>query len=210
MNGSWWAVLIAALAGTVSGACGGVLVARELGAVSTTDRVALTAVTALGWAAATGYLGVSWSLPAVLYLVVGAAVLTLTDLRAHRLPNRLVLGSYPVVAGLLLLAVADDTRAWPSLLAAAAGGVGVFLLFLVAALTGPLGGGDVKLAGLVGAYLGWAGGGSGVVLGVVVTVVSAAVVAGIGLGLGRWQRDSQLAYGPFLLLGCLVGVAVNL
>jgi len=208
VNGPWWMVLLAGLAGAAAGWASGVVVAHELGAVRTVDRVALTAGSAVGWAAATAHLGLTWSLPAVLYLVVLAAALTVIDLRAHRLPNRLVLGSYPMVGGLLVLAVADD-RSWTSPLVAAAWGAALFAFFLLVATTGPLGGGDIKLAGLVGAYLGWAGGGGAVVLGVVVTVVSAAVVAGIGLSLRRMRRDSHLAYGPFLMLGCLIGVAVT-
>lgn len=209
MSAPWWVVLLAGLGGAAAGWASGVVVAHELGAVRTVDRAVITAGSAVGWAAAAAYLGLTWSLPAVQYLVVLAVALTVTDLRAHRLPNRLVLGSYPVVAGLLVLAVADDDRSWTSPLVAAAWGAGLFAVFLLAAATGPLGGGDIKLAGLVGAYLGWAGGGGAVVLGVVVTVVSAAVVAGIGLGLRRMSRDSNLAYGPFLLLGCLIGVAVT-
>ena len=210
MSPSWWVVGLAGLAGAGAGWSAAAAVARELAARHAVDRVALTSSTAVGWAAATAYLGVSWSLPAVLYLLVLAGALTVTDLRVHRLPNRLVLGSYPVVATLLVLAVADADRSWASLPAAAAWGVGMFAVLLLAAATGPLGGGDVKLAGLIGAYLGWAGGAAAVALGVVVTVVSAAVVAGVGLGLRRVHRDSELAYGPFLLLGCLVGVAVHL
>ncbi len=157
MSTSWWVVGLAGLAGAGAGWAAARVVARELAARHTVDRVALTAGTAVSWAVATAYVGVSWSLPAVVYLLVLAGALTVTDLRVHRLPNRLVLGSYPVVAALLVVAVADADRSWASLTAAAAWGVGMFALLLLAAATGPLGGGDIKLAGLIGAYLGWAG-----------------------------------------------------
>lgn len=209
MNGPWWVVLVGA-GGAVAGWVAGWVVAGELDGPRERDRVALTAGTGVGWAAAAAYLGVSWALPAVLYLVVLATALTAVDVRAHRLPNRLVLGSYPVVAGLLVLSVADGDRTWTAVATAGAWGVGLFVLLLVTAVTGPVGGGDIKLAGLVGAYLGWADGGSAVLLGILVTALSAAVVAAVGLALRRMSRDSALAYGPFLLLGALVGVAVTL
>lgn len=210
MSGPWWVVLLVGAGGAVAGWVAGSVVAEELDGPRERDRVALTAGTGAGWAVAAAYLGASWALPAVLYLVVLAGALTAADVRAHRLPNRLVLGSYPVVAGLLVLSVADSTRAWTAVATAGAWGLGLFVLLLIAAATGPVGGGDIKLAGLVGAYLGWAGGGTAVLLGILVTALSAAIVAAAGLALRQMSRDSALAYGPFLLLGALVGVAVTL
>lgn len=210
MSGPWWAVLLAGVGGAAAGWVAARVVAQLLEGPPARDRVVLVVGIGGGWAVATSYFGVSWALPAVLYLVVLSAALTVADLRAHRLPNRIVLGSYPMAAGLLMLSVADSDRAWTTVPGAAAWGLGLFGLLLVAAATGPVGGGDIKLAGLVGAYLGWAGGGAAVLLGILVTAVSAAVVAGGALALRRMSRDSALAYGPFLLLGALAGVAVGL
>lgn len=209
MNASWWVVLLTAAAGAVAGVTAGQVVDHELNGNPGGDRVVLGVVTAGGWAAAAGFFGWSWSLPTVLYLVVLAAALTVTDIREHRLPNRLVLGSYPVVAALLLLSVADH-RSWTTLLQAAGWGAGLFAVFLLVFFVGGMGGGDVKLAGLFGAWLGWAGGSGGVAVGLVVTAISAAAVTGMALATGRLQRRSSVAYGPFLLLGAVVGVVVTL
>lgn len=202
-------LVLTASGGAVAGVVAGQVVRRELNRAGSDDRLLLGVITAGGWAGAAGLFGWSWSLPTVLYLVVLAAALTVTDVREHRLPNRLVLVSYPAVAALLVLSVADH-HSWLELLEAAGWGAALFGAFLLVFLAGGMGGGDAKLAGLIGAWLGWAGGGSAIAVGLVVTAVSAAVITGAGMATGRLNRHSSIAYGPFLLLGAVVGVAVTL
>lgn len=209
MNESWEVVLLTAAAGAAAGVAVRQVVHQELNDATGGDRLVLGVATAGGWAATTAFFGWSWSLPTVLYLVVLAAALTVTDIRQHRLPNRLVLGSYPVVAALLMLSVADH-HSWTALLQAVGWGAGLFAVFLLIFFVGGIGAGDVKLSGLIGAWLGWAGGGEGVAVGLVVTAISAAVVTAVALATGHLDRRSNVAYGPFLLLGAVVGVAVTL
>lgn len=88
-------------------------------------------------------------------VVLTAIVLTVIDLRLHRLPDIVVL---PALAAVLVTAVvtglaeARFDRLIPMLLT----GAGLFVTFYVLALTAPsaLGFGDVKLAALVGLALG--------------------------------------------------------
>ena len=148
-----------------------------------------------------------WSGPAVVYLAAVGSVLAVIDWRTHRLPNALVLPSYPIAAALIALAVAGAGRGWAPMGWAAAGGVGLFVIFLAGALTVGVGMGDVKLAGVVGMYLGWAGGWDALVLGVIVTVCSAGIVAVAMLLTHRTSRGGSVPYGPFMILGCAVGVS---
>lgn len=143
-----------------------------------------------------------------LLLVLGSAGLALAviDLDHHRLPDAIVLPLYPVTAaGLVLAGVLEGS--WP--LGAVALGVLAWLvpiggIFVVSGGRG-MGFGDVKLAPVLGATLGWVAV-SAAVVGVLAGFVLGAVV-GIALVLGRRaHRRSHLAFGPFLLAGALVGL----
>lgn len=152
-------------------------------------------------------------LPVVLYLATVGVALAAVDVDVHRLPERLTLPSYPVVAVLLLLASAV-TGEWRALLAALLAGVANlllhFLLYLLAVFVSPggLGFGDVVLAGILGLVLGWLGFDS-----VVVSVLAAFLVAGAAaaalLLTRRATRQSSIAFGPFMLVGAWVALMVS-
>jgi leader peptidase (prepilin peptidase)/N-methyltransferase len=88
------------------------------------------------------------------------------------------------------------------------GSAALFLAFLALALISPsaLGMGDVKLAALLGLYLGWLGWGA-VLAGAVAGFVVQAVVAVALLAARRVRRDSELPFGPAMLVGAAVVMA---
>jgi leader peptidase (prepilin peptidase)/N-methyltransferase len=89
----------------------------------------------------------------------------------------------------LLAAVAD------SLLGIAVGG-GIFLVIILAS-GGGMGGGDMKLGAMLGAFLGW----KLALLALLLAVVTGGVVAIGLLLLGRRGRKDAIPFGPFLALG---------
>ncbi len=97
---------------------------------------------------------------------------------------------------------------WPgpleSLASSLAGGAAGFLFFLAIVLVRPggMGGGDVKLAGLLGLLLGLAG----VVIAVWVAVVAGGLVAAALLLLRMRGRRSEMPFGPFLAGGAAVAL----
>jgi leader peptidase (prepilin peptidase)/N-methyltransferase len=152
--------------------------------------------------------GLSWELPAFLALAVVAVLLTLVDLRHHLLPDRVVLPGLGAGAALLAVAAAAEP-AWPALLRAVLGAVALFLAFLVLALISPggLGMGDVKLAALLGLYLGWLGW-PAVLVGAAAAFVVQALVALVLLAARRVGRRSDLPFGPSMLVGTALAVAL--
>lgn len=150
--------------------------------------------------------GLVWELPAYLVLAGVAVLLTLIDLRHHLLPDRVVLPA--IAAGVVLLALAgalEGNAADPARAGIAA--VVLFVVFLVLALIAPagLGMGDVKLAALVGLYLGWLGW-DVVVLGAAAGFV---VQAGLALALLATRRiglKGELPFGPAMLLGAALAI----
>ncbi len=158
------------------------------------------------WAATVGQLP---ALPALLYLAAIGVALALIDLDVHRLPDAIVLPAYPVTAGLLALAAAlsHDPAAF---VRAAAGGLALWLLYfaLCVAKPGGMGFGDVKLAGVLGAHLGYAGW-SALLVGTAAAFLLGGAVGVALLVVGRLQRRGHLPFGPFMLAGAALGVVVG-
>jgi leader peptidase (prepilin peptidase) / N-methyltransferase len=146
--------------------------------------------------------------PPVVVLAYGAAlvwglVLAFIDLEVRRLPDRLTLPAYPIAALVLALCSAA-TADWSALYrAAACAGLAVVVFFL-AALLSPraegLGLGDVKLAGTLGALLGWWGWQTAL-YGLLTGFVLGGLAAAVLLASRRADRGSYLSFGPALITG---------
>jgi Flp pilus assembly protein protease CpaA len=125
--------------------------------------------------------------------LVGLAV---SDLRCRRIPNAVV---YPALAAALTLPLLPAVGGAGEAFSGTALALGVVLPIYAISRHG-LGGGDVKMAALVGAMVGFP------------TVVDALFVATIAAGAavttlvvtGRVQRGDAVPYAPFLALGALV------
>jgi leader peptidase (prepilin peptidase)/N-methyltransferase len=150
--------------------------------------------------------GLVWELPAYLLFAAVAVLLTVIDLRHRLLPNRVVLPSIGLGAVLLTVAAAAE-GAWPDLLRAGLAAVVLFAVFLVLALISPrsLGMGDVKLAALVGLYLGWLSWGA-VIVGAAAGFVVQALVALLLLAARRIGLRGELPFGPAMLAGALLAI----
>ncbi len=140
--------------------------------------------------------GASWELPAFLFLAGAAVLLAVIDLQHHLLPNRVVVPSAAIGAGLLLLAAVPGQE-WAALLRAVLGAVVLFAVFLILALVSPrsLGMGDVKLSGLLGLYLGWVGWGA-LVVGAAAGFVIQALLALVLLAGRRIEVRGELPTTP--------------
>ncbi len=159
---------------------------------------------ALAWRLA--QLGLVSALPAYFTFASVGIALTAIDLDCHRLPNVLVLPSYPVLVALLALSSAVDGD-WVSLGRAGLGAAAMLTFYLVLVLAYPagMGMGDLKLAGVLGLVLGYVsvaavlvGAAAGFVLGAVVGVaLMAAGVAG---------RKTAVPFGPFMIAGAILSI----
>jgi leader peptidase (prepilin peptidase)/N-methyltransferase len=164
------------------------------------------------FAATAWFVGPHWVLPAMLYLAAISVALALIDIDTHRLPNAIVLPAYPV--SLVLLALGSwnpgGVAHWDAMVRALIGAVALLLVYGIAFVVYPsgMGFGDVKLAGVLGLYLGWWGWGA-----LFVGWFSAFLLGGIysvALMLaGRAGRKSGIPFGPWMLLGAAVGIVAG-
>lgn len=143
-------------------------------------------------------------------------VLSLIDLETKRLPNAIVLPS--IVVGVALLAIAAALGpagsasgiGWTTFLRAVAGGAILCAFYAVVRLISPrgMGGGDVKLAALVGLFLGWCGWATLVVGAFAAFVLGGLFGAGLIL-LRRAKRTTAIPFGPWMIAGAWAGIAVG-
>jgi prepilin signal peptidase PulO-like enzyme (type II secretory pathway) len=171
--------------------------------------VPVAAVTAATLALLCLRVGFGPDLPAYLYLGAVGVVLGFIDAAIRRLPDPLTLPSYVVGAALLAVAVPFTDDGGVRFLNALTGMGGLLLLYAVQWFIwrSQIGLGDVKLAGVLGLYLGWLGL-DAVVLGVFAIHVLGGLYALALVASRRAGRTSTMPFGPFMLAGTLIAVLV--
>lgn len=160
--------------------------------------------TAVLFVAVTARFGASLALPAYLYLTAVGVALTMIDFDVRRLPNAIVLPSYLVGALLLVppLVVYGD---WAAALRGLAAMAALWCFYFVFYYAGGMGFGDVKLAGLLGLYLGWLGW-SSVLVGTFTGFLVGGLAGAVLLATRRAGRRSPIPFGPAMLAGALVAM----
>jgi leader peptidase (prepilin peptidase) / N-methyltransferase len=162
------------------------------------------AATAALFVAVAARFGLSWELPAYLYLAAVGIALAAIDLDVFRLPDTIVKPSYAVALALLVSAAYLGDNWWAvvrGLIAAAA----MWIFFQVVALFGPMGGGDIKLAPLIGFYLGWLGWGA-LAVGAFAGFLLGGVVGVMLMAIRVAKMKSKIPFGPSMLAGAFVAV----
>lgn len=166
-------------------------------------RLALAGAVAgglIGWR-----LGASAALPAWVFLSGLGVVLAYVDAQTRLLPTRLIAPGYAVVIVLLLLAAGLDGNAHhlgQAVLGWLVMGGFYFVMWFV--YPRGLGYGDVRLSGLIGLSLGYLGWGA-----LVTGLYAGFLLGGVGGGLlvlFRIVKRRHFPFGPFMLLGALVGL----
>lgn len=161
---------------------------------------AVELLTGLLFGAAAYEFGPGVDLLSALVFVSGLVALAGIDLEHRLLPNVIV--GPAAVAGLVLSGVSDPARWWVYLVSVVAVAGGLFALAL--AYPGGMGMGDVKMGGMLGAFLG-----PYAALAVFVGALAGALVGGLLMAAGKIRRRSALPFGVFLAFGGVVVLFVG-
>ena len=188
--------------------------ARQTGNAMPRRWLSVELVTAAVFAALATRYDDAWVLPPLLLLGACLVTVSVIDLQLQRIPDRITFptlaASLPLIA---LVSVHEGTS--EAISAALVGGAVYFSLLFVTHLAYPagMGFGDVKLALVMGLYLGWLGWIPGsTVLGPVRLVLYALMlgsIVGVLFGLVTQivtKERGAFAFGPALAVGCLTVV----
>lgn len=135
--------------------------------------------------------------------------LVVIDIRTHRLPDRIVL---PTLVASIVTAAIDAvatgeggplTRALIGMLV-----LGGFYAVLRLISRSGMGGGDVKLAAVIGLVLGWHGW-QALAVGAASAFVLGALYALVLILLQKANGATRIAFGPWMIVGALIGVLIG-
>lgn len=149
------------------------------------------------------------AIPAYCILMSVLVAQTWIDLKTKRLPREITYTG--VILGAIALSVAaivieEPERIWMMALGAVIALATMWLIYAVS--RGGMGDGDVRLAPLLGMYLGWLN--PGIVLpGLFFGFLAGAVVGVAMMALDRAGRRTAVPFGPFLALGTVVAIFVG-
>jgi leader peptidase (prepilin peptidase)/N-methyltransferase len=151
------------------------------------------ATTGLLFALAYVVLGPTPTFLVAIPLLAALVAITAIDLSHQIIPDVITLPG--IVVGLVANLVIGRVTWLESLLGVVVGG-GIFFVIILAS-SGGMGGGDMKLGAMLGAFLGWKLG----LLALLLGVLSGGIVALCLLLIGRKGRKEAIPFGPFLALG---------
>ncbi len=159
------------------------------------EAVTGLATVLIGWK-----FGLSWAFLQALILVSALLIVSFIDLSHRIIPDWISLPG--IVIGLIFSWMTGSPGLWSSLIGVLVGGGA---LWLIAAGyewirgTEGMGGGDIKLLGMIGAFLGWEG--------VLVTIFMSSLLGSlVGLPIVIWKKDIKylIPFGVFLSAGAVI------
>ncbi len=161
------------------------------------------AVNAAGYLAILWTFGLSWT--AVLYALLFSALLVVTgtDLTHKVIPNVVTLPG--IVVGLVGAVTVLPVGPFNALLGVVVGGGILWALAWASPyLFGKegMGGGDIKLVAMIGAFLGW----KPALLTIMIGSLAGSVIGISLIALRLMKRDEYIPFGPFLVLGALLSM----
>lgn len=142
--------------------------------------------------------GLSFIFAAYAILLSSLIIVTVIDLEYKIIPDVITLPG--IIIGLILSLFILPIPFINSLIGIMTGGGFFYLIALVS--RGGMGGGDIKLIAMIGAFLGWEG--------TLVTILMGSLIGSIiGIALiitKKKKRRDPIPFGPFLALGAVISI----
>ena len=205
---TWLPVALCAVVAAVGAAGATPYLRHRIRSTAGWTRYWLQVPIAAALGALAGLAGSPWEQAAFVILAIAASLLVIVDLADWELPDVITLSLYPVLA-ITLGAAAWQQGDLRRLGHAGIGAVAMFLLyFVLARFARDLGFGDVKLAGVIGGFLGWFGLAQWT-LGFVAAWVLMAAISLLLLATKTISRQDSLPFGPGMILGAVAGALLG-
>lgn len=206
----WWTVpswaALGALIGTALRRRARALLPAPRQAHPLIAAVTLASITACLFGLLAWCVGVRPELLAYSALAAVGVPLATIDVLEQRLPAKLLMPAYPIVAALLALAAIVEHNGTP-MLHSLAGMIFLLVFYLIIALTAPgaLGAGDIRLAGLLGFALGWRGW-TTLIGGALLGLLYGSLTGATMIAMRRASRHTSIPFGPALISGAFTAL----
>ncbi|MBL7959951.1 prepilin peptidase [bacterium] len=123
------------------------------------------------------------------------------DYEYHIIPDRIILFGFPFA--FLFTGLEGKYQLIDGAIGFLAGGLGMFIIAIIGRLfykKDAMGGGDIKLAALLGVFLGW----KVLILTLFVSFLLMTVIGWIGIAIRKVQRGSEIPMAPFMMVSVLL------
>lgn len=158
-------------------------------------------INGIGYMLLTYEFGVGWTAFAYALFISSLLVLTFIDLSHQILPDLITLPG--IIVGLIAASSVLPTGIINSVIGVLVGGGAFYLVAVIS--RGGMGGGDIKLIAMIGAFLGW----RDVLLTIFIGALTGSLV-GIFLMLFKGKkRKDPIPFGPFLAAGAIISVFLD-
>lgn len=154
-------------------------------------------LTAVGFACLTFQTGPKWHLLPQLILFSGLMAASAIDLELRIVPNRLLV--WLIIMFVMMVPLVSSSSIINHL---AGAGAAVLMLMPAWLIPGGMGGGDVKLAAVIGLYLGWPFG----ILALFLGIMGGALGGLIWMASTGGTLKTALPFAPFISLGTMVAM----
>ena len=137
------------------------------------------------------------------FLVSLLIIITVIDLQHQIIPDELIIVG--AITG-VLLSLIKFTVSWIEAALGLLTGSGTFLIVVIIAekllKKEGMGGGDIKLMGMIGIYLGW----KLTALSMLLSIYAGGIIGGLLVLLKVKKRDDAIPYGPFIAAGTIISI----
>lgn len=142
------------------------------------------------------YFGFTYEFVASLLLISLSMIILVTDLTSMLIPNKILLFFLPLFIGVRIISPLDP---WYDAIIGALVGYTVLAVIIILS-QGGMGGGDMKLFGMLGIILGW----KKILLTLFLASLLGAIIGIILLSTRRLNRKQPIPFGPYIIFAALV------
>lgn len=142
------------------------------------------------------YFGFTYEFVASLLLISLSMIILVTDLTSMLIPNKILLFFLPLFIGVRIISPLDP---WYDAIIGALVGYTVLAAIIILS-QGGMGGGDMKLFGILGIILGW----KKILLTLFLASLLGAIIGIILLSTRRLNRKQPIPFGPYIIFAALV------